>query len=144
MAETRIKGQETSLIFVVGGEPINELAEVRSFDITGILEIITEGYLGETSDRRDEIFRGTRGSMEIHVSSRKSVELMLQIIDRAARRDPDLVINAKTTLQFPTGDRLRILVPNIFFGEIPLGFASRGDYGTTSFSWESGSKPRLI
>jgi hypothetical protein len=69
---------------------------------------------------------------------------MSRIIDRAARREPGVRINVKATMQFPSGQRVRIMIQNVFFGEIPIGFGSRSDYGTISLDFESGERPRII
>jgi hypothetical protein len=140
----RIKGQETELILVEGGQELRSLSDVKSFEITAMLEILTEGYIGETSDRKDEVFKGMRGRMELHFETRDVLDFMVRIINRAARREPGVQINAKTTLQFPDGNRVRVLVKNVFFGEIPMGFASRTDYGSVSLDFESGDRVRVI
>jgi len=136
MAEQRIKGQEVEVIIVEGGQPLNTIRDVRSFDISAQLEILSEGYLGETTDRRDEIYRGFSGSMELNFENPDILDFTRRIVDRARRREPGLVINVKATLQFPSGKRTRVLLKDVFFGEVPMSFGSRSDYGTVSLSFE--------
>jgi hypothetical protein len=126
----RIKGQEVELMVIVDGAPQNSTTNVRSFEVTAKTEIKEEGYLGETTNRFDEIFNGVHGQIEFHVENSDFLNVTLAIIDRARRRTPGIKINIKATLNFPNGDRPRVLMQDCFFGEQPIGFGSRSDYGT--------------
>jgi hypothetical protein len=136
VADQRIKGQEVSITVVEGGSPLQTINDIRSFSVAGMLETQTEGYLGETTDRRDEIYRGFRGDIELHFENRDVLDLIRRIIDRARRREPGIVINIKATLVFPNGQRVRVLMKDVFFGEIPIAFGDRSAYGTVSMSFE--------
>jgi len=136
-AEQRIKGQDVSLLLVVKGQVVSALTDVRSFEMAAQLEILREGYLGETTDRRDEVYRGVRGRMEVHFESADVFKLVRAVIDRARRREPGTKINAKATLQFPNGDRPIVLVKDIYFGELPMNFPGRTEYGTVALEWEA-------
>jgi len=136
MSEQRIKGQEVEVRIVRGGEELTSITDVRSFEMAAQLEILSEGYLGETTDRKDEIYRGFRGSMELNFENGEILQLMRSVIDRARRREAGLQINIRATLNFPNGDTQSILLRDCFFGEIPVSFGSRGDYGTCSLTFE--------
>lgn len=137
MAETRIKGQEVEICIVSGNTPLETITDIRSFELTAQLEILREGYLGETTDRRDEIYKGVKGRMELHFENDDIVALTRQIIDRARRREPGLKINIKATLVFGNGDRPRINIPNAFFDAIPMNFSGRGEYGVVTLDFEA-------
>lgn len=137
MADPRIKGQEVEVLLIVDGTVQETITDVRSFEVALKLEIKEEGYLGEKTNRYDEIFNGVRGRLELHIENDDIFDLMRSIVDRAKRRSPGTQINVKATLNFPNGDRPRVLVSNAFFGEIPLNFASRGDYGTVSLEFQA-------
>jgi hypothetical protein len=136
MSEARIKGQEVEVRIVRGGEELTTITDVRSFEMAAQLELLSEGYLGETTDRKDEIYRGYRGSMELHFENADILTLMRSVIDRARRKEPGLQINIRATLNFPGGGTSAILLRDCFFGEIPISFGSRGDYGSVSLSFE--------
>lgn len=136
MPDQRIKGQEVELVIVEDNEPLTTISDIRSASITGSLEVLTEGYLGETTDRRDDIYRGFSGDLEVHFENRDILDFARRLIDRARRREPGVTINIKMTLQFPNGQRVRVVLKDVFFGEIPIGFPSRSDYGTVSLSFE--------
>lgn len=133
----RIKGQEVEILLVVNGEPQAALFDIRSFELAFQNEILTEGYIGETTDRRDSIFKGVSGRFEAHVETEQFLAFYTAVTNKARRRTPGTQINIKVTLNFPNGDRPRILIPDVEFGELPLNFGSRSDYGTVSINFES-------
>lgn len=143
MPEQRIKGQEVEILVVEGGSPVSTVQNITNFEMTNILELLTEGYLNETTDRRDEIYRGFRGSFALHFSNRDVIDLIRRIVNRARRRTAGLIVNIKATLQFPNGQRVRVVLKDCFFGEVPMSFGSRSDYGTISMTFE-GSDWSLI
>ena len=133
----RIKGQEVSLrIFINNVEQVS-MVDVRSFELSAQLELKTEGYLGETTNRRDEIYNGVRGRMELHFEDAGVFTFMRSVIDRARRRTPGTRIDANATLSFPSGQKARVNFPDIFFGEIPTNFSSRSDYGAITVDFEA-------
>jgi hypothetical protein len=132
----RLKGQEVELLLVEDNVPLTSISDVRSFEMAAQLEILKEGYLGETTDRRDTVYRGYRGRMEVHFENRDILDFMRRLIDKARRRTPGVRVNAKVTLAFPGGDRVRVLLKDMSFGEMPLTFGSRADYGTISLDFE--------
>jgi hypothetical protein len=133
----RIKGQEVEVLFIIDGEVQDSLVDVRSFEVAAKLEMKEEGYLGEKTNRYDEIFSGMRGRMELHFESEDVFGVFQSIIDRAKRRTPGTQINIKATLNFPNGERPRVLIPDAFFGEIPINFGSRADYGAISLDFQA-------
>jgi len=144
MPNTRIKGEDTELSVTLNGKTQTQFAEVRSNEITYLLELKKEGYLGETTERKDEIFNGTKGRMELHFSTKTVFDFFKAIVDRAQRRAPGTVVNIKTTLNFPNGDRPRVMIRDLAFGEIPVNFASRTDYGAVTLDWESSEAPQVV
>ena len=130
MASQRLKGQEVEVLLVVDGKVQETTTDVRSFEVAAKTELKEEGYLGEKTNRYDDIFNGVRGSIEFHYENKDVFNVMKAIIDRSKRRTPGSQVNIKATLNFPGGDRPKILISDAFFGEIPFSFGSRSDYGT--------------
>lgn len=133
----RIKGQEVEVLILADGAPRASLFAIRSFEITLQHEIMSEGYLGETTNRRDAIFNGISGRMEAHVDSKEFLDFFFEVVNKARRRTPGTKINIKASLNFPNGDRPRILIPDVEFGALPLNFGSRSDYGSVSLDFEA-------
>lgn len=131
----RIKGQETELLIVVDSQPRQNITNIRDFEITAQLEILSEGYLGQTTEQKDMIFNGVEGKFTMHFDNQDILKFIGEMIDKARRRTPGVKINLKTTLNFPGGQRPRILVPDCEFGPVPLGFGSRKEYGSISLNF---------
>lgn len=128
MADQRIKGQESQLILVLNGAPQATITDVVSSELTYQFQLKQQGYNGEAQDRFDEVFLGIGGRIELHLENQQIFNLIKSVQDRAQRRIPGNVINMKMTLNFPNGDRPRVLVPNLFFGNMPLSFPGRTEY----------------
>jgi hypothetical protein len=128
----RIKGQEVEVLLLVDGEPQNSLSNVRSLTVTPRFELKEEQYLGETSMRFDEIFNGVSFSFSVHFGDAGVLDFMTVVKDRAERRLPGTIINMKATLNFPNGTRRKVILRDCFFGDMPIAFGSRSDYGEFS------------
>jgi hypothetical protein len=137
MSLQRIRGEEVEVILIVDGQTVGTLTAVKSFEFSYQLEIKAEGYLGEKTDRKDSVFKGIKGKMAVQLESKDVFNVIQKIIDKAQRRTPGTVINIKAALNFPNGDRVRVIIPRCEFGEIPINFAGRTEYGETSFDFEA-------
>lgn len=131
----RIKGQEVEFVTVVNGQPQSNLTLARSIEFAWKTDILQEGYLGETTDRYDSVFRGIRGRVEFHFNNFSPFSLVQQLVDKARRREAGTRVNLKSTLSFPSGVRARVLFRDVEFGELPFNFGSRSDYGTFQIEW---------
>lgn len=137
MSDQRISGQDTEITIVVDGAPITTIRAVKSFDLTAKMTIKTEEYVGETGPRKDDFYEGLSGRIELDMENADSLTLVQTIQARARNRAISTKIGVKTTLQFPDGDRAIINIPNTFYSDIPINFASRTDYGKMTLSWEA-------
>ena len=126
----RIKGQETTVVFTVGGVPQDSLNFVRSLTITPRFDKLEEGYLGQYNQLFDEIFQGVNFSMELNFGDAGVLDFVMQIKDRAQRRTPGEKVDVYTTLRFPNGTVTSVTLSDCFFADMPIGFGSRSDYGT--------------
>ncbi len=131
----RIKGQEVEIVALVNGAPQTSLSFARSIEFAFKVDMLQEGYLGETTDRYDAVFRGIRGRVEFHFNGFGPFLLTQQLIDKARRREAGTRVNMKATLRFPSGSRARVLFRDVEFGELPFSFGSRSDYGTFQIEW---------
>lgn len=143
MSDQRIKGQEVEVLLVVDGKIQSQMTDVRSFEVAPKTEIKEEGYLGEKTNRYDEIYNGVRGRMELHFENQSVFDFWFAIIDRAKRRTPGVKVNIKSTLRFPNGQKPRVILQDVFFGEMPMNFAGRGDYGTLGLDFACSDISRI-
>lgn len=129
MVQQRIKGQETVVTILSDGEFQARIDSIASAEITFELEVLEEGYLGETSNRYDSIFNGMSLSLSGHLTNRQFIQLSQAIVNRAQRRTGAAArIDVGLTLAFPGGDLVTLAIPDVQFGPIPFNDSSRSDY----------------
>lgn len=133
----RLIGQDVSLTTFVGTEPQDAITDVRSFSATFQTEIIKSDYLGSFTDRRANVFRGVRGSMEYHFSSAAALSILAAIVERCRNRRSQTRIVTQATLLMPNGDRPMIVFDDQFFENIPLDISGRTEFGSVKLDWES-------
>jgi hypothetical protein len=137
MAEQRIKGQEVT-VSVQGPDGTEDGLDINaSVEFVFDIETLSESYLGETSDRKDELYRGVTGNMEYHMARGSYFDFVQKVVDRARRRSPaSEQFNITASLQFPSGERRRIQVQDVFFGQLPLNVGGRQEYVQGTVNWE--------
>lgn len=145
MSAPRFIGQDTNLMLVKDGQPLSQITAVASFEFTAQITTLSRGYLGETVERKDEVFKGISGQLELHDSNGEVLKLMFDIMERARSREaPRLIINAKTTIKFPaTGLRGIVTLSDLKFGDLGLSVSGREEYGATRFPFEC-EEARLV
>lgn len=137
MAATRIRGQEVEVRIISDGDLERTITAVQSFDMEAQLEVKSEGYLGETTMRKDDIYNGVRIRMTLHLENDDWFDLQRKIIDRARRRTPAVEFNIIAVLFFPNGDTPRVSIPDVSFGTQPLTAPGRGDYVSVTLEGEA-------
>lgn len=125
-----IKGQEVTIIYTRGGVVEDTLTDTSDFEFEPKLELKERGYLGEKSNRHDEIFNGAKFTGTINLTKQDWFVYQKAIIDRAKRKTPDIVFNITGVLLFPGGDAPTVLLPDVHYGPQPQGIRGRGDYLT--------------
>lgn len=143
MASPRIRGESVEVRLIVDGKLQDTITDVRSFEFEHQIDTQQEGYLGETTDRFDEAYRGVRGRLALHVENDDVLDLFTKVVDRSRRREPGTRINVAATLSFPNGDRPRMIFEDVFFGGLPLGFGGRTEYGEVTLEFRCASAERL-
>jgi len=139
MPSTRIRGQETTVLIVRDGQLEDTLTNVRNFNFEYQLEIQSMGYLGEKSERKDEILKGVKGDLELHLHSQQWFAFVQAILRRASRETPDVVFNITSVLSFPNGETPSITLADVKFGAIPHNTSDRTDYLTVKLEFETES-----
>lgn len=123
----RVKGQENS-VAIVSAQGAEEIDDIKSVDIQFERDILSEGYIGQTTEQKDDIFKGVSGKVEFHFSGPEWLDLVNRINLVSKRRLPGEAFQIVSTITFPGGVRRRIVIPEVRFGTIPLSNASRDDY----------------
>lgn len=128
MGQSRIRGQEVSVLIVRDTTLEAELRDVQNFNLELLLEQKDQGYLGETTNRKDDIYNGVKGDFELNVHSQDIFVFQQAVLDRAKRATPDVKFNVSAILAMPSGETPTVLIPDIKFGGMPMNVGSRGDY----------------
>lgn len=131
----RLKGQETVVSFVSATGTEESIEDVKSFDIQFDRDILSEGYLGQTTEQKDDIFKGVSGKLEFHLKKAESLDLINRINLKTKKRLPGEAFEIVSTLTFPDGIKRRIVVSNPAFGAIPISMPSRDDFVTVTFDY---------
>lgn len=121
------------------------LGDVVSASVEFQMDILTQSFLGETSDRKDDIFRGVRGQMEVQMESQDALRFTELVKSRAQRRagTQTEVISITMTLNLPNGETPRVLLDDVYFGNVPFNVGGRDEYVTMSLEFE-GSDGRVL
>jgi hypothetical protein len=137
MSAPRFIGQDTELLISVDGKPLSNITAIASHEFTVKINMIEKGYVGELSDRLDEVFKGISGAFEAHDSDGSVLELVSTIMARAQRRIPPIPkVTVKTVIVFPeNGRRALITMPDAKFGDIPVGVSDRESHGSFRFTY---------
>lgn len=128
MPSQRIKGQEISILIVRDSVLENELTDIMNFNAEFTMEQIAQGYLGEKTERHDDIYKGTKGDFEMHTHSQDWLTFAVAIKNRAQRNTPDAIFNISAVMSYPNGQTPTVLFPDVKFGPIPITVGARGEY----------------
>lgn len=136
MADQRLKGQEVQIQVIQGGQVVTAFNAIGSFNDTQKSEKIEQGYLGETTNRHDDIFNGFDGSFTFHMENSSWTNFSAAMIARQRRQQPELVFNIVRTDFFPNGETFTRTYLDVMFGPLPNSISDRGSYveGTIDFS----------
>lgn len=128
MTEARLKGQEISIRCLQDGQLIVSLDSIASFNDEVALEIKEDGFLGEPTNRFDEILNGYGGDFEMQVTNTGYLGWQAAIIARAQRRTPGIVFNVVRTDLYPSGDSAIFTYRDVKWGAMPTSVGARGEY----------------
>lgn len=137
MSNQRVSGQDTEVTIVVDSAPVLNITAIKSFTVTWKFSTKSEEYIGETGPRKDDFFEGLSGTIDFDMEGNEALLLVDAIKTRAQNRRSNTKIGIKTMLQFPDGDRAIINIPQVFFGDVPMAFAGRTEYGKMTLTFEA-------
>jgi len=126
--EARLKGQEVEVRVTQDGAQSLAFTAVASFSDTTKFEKKEDGFIGETTNRYDDIFNGYDGSLEMQVSNQQWMEFQAAVKLRATREQPNIQFNFVRTDFYANGDTPSRTYMDVKFGGQPTAIASRGDF----------------
>ncbi len=141
-SELRLKGQEIEVRVISGSELVTTINNITSFNDNVELELKQDGFLGEVTDRYDDISKGFKGDFETHMSTSAIHQFTELILQRAQRLNAGLQFNIIRTDFFSDGTTALITYPDVKWGPIPTSIGSRSDYAKMKLSF--GCSDRLL
>lgn len=125
----RLIGQSVSAIVTSNpGGLETGLNDVSACEIQMDMETMSEGFLGQNTERKDAIFTGVSGNIEFQSGSAAVMSLIERIkVKQQARTAGGIVFNVIGTFRFSDGTR-RVIIPDVAFGALPITVSSRKDY----------------
>lgn len=141
----RIKGQETVMTLVGPNGDIGAFDHIQSLDFSLNLDLLEEGYLGQTANEYDEIYNGISGNVTAHLSNNDYWTFQEEVQNRAERRSPaGTQFNLTTQFTFPTGEIARVVIEDIHFGSIDTNVGGRDEYVEVSFEFNATRLQRIL
>lgn len=135
-ANERIKGQDTEIKVIKGGDIVRAITAVKDWEFTHNIDVTSQGYIGETTERKDSIYKGTAGKCTLDLTDKDAVGFLDDLVDRARRKVSYFKVNVLTTLNFPSGDTKRVIFQDVQFSSPNINAGSREGYLETTLNWE--------
>ena len=130
----RVKGQENVVVIRDSSGTVS-IDDITSIDIQFDRDTLSEGYIGQTTEQKDDIFKGVSGKIEFHFQSADWLDFVNRVNLVSRRRLPGEGFQIISTITFPNGDVRRIVVPSVRWGAIPISNSSRDDYITVTLDF---------
>lgn len=141
---TRLKGQDTFIDIIADGKPDGNLGPWKSFEVTLLMEVLEEEFVGETTKQYDEIFDGCEFNMEGNILAQQYFRFVDKVVRRARYQTGGLVTcDIQTTFVFNSGYVLPYKLKDVKFGNIPVNVSSRRDFVTTTLTGKCSNQPTI-
>lgn len=124
----RLKGQEVSIRVVDSGTLVASLDSISSFNSEMKSEIKEDGFLGETTNRFDDIHNGYGGDFEIQLRRPDWADFQLRVQARQERKNPNIVFNVVRTDLYPDGTSTVYTYIDVKWGPMTESIGSRSDF----------------
>ena len=143
MPQQRVRGQESIVTILKDGQLQARIDSIKDAEVTFDLEIQGEGFLGETADRFDAIFKGMTVKISGQMTNGQLFDLAEAVILRAQRAGGVSRVDMAVTLVFPGGDLVTIAIPDLQFGSIPIAVGCREEFVTFALEAQGSEFQRL-
>lgn len=125
----KLKGSNTSVNVVSALTGLRyEFTDIKDCTVTFERDIQSEGYLGQTTEQKDDDFKGVSFKFTAHSRQARILEL-IHLINQITRGASVDSIQVVTTLRFPDGVR-RVIMTDCKFGNLEIGIGGKAEYVT--------------
>ncbi len=142
--DLRLRGQEVELRMFADSVLEDSISLVSSFDETFKLEKKEDGFLGEVTNRYDDIFNGIDGKLDVQVNTAAWMPFQQAIKARAQRRTPAVRFNLVRTDFYANGETAIVTYADVKFGPMPTSVAGRGEFVKVSIDFSCSDRTEQI
>lgn len=136
--KTRLLGRDVQIRLALGGVPLSTITAVKNFTWNINHRVLTEGFLGETGNRKDGIYDDVSGSFQIHPESPDAFVLAKAIADKTISRSAsELQVSITMRCTFPSGKTAKVFIGEVEFAPTTVNVGGRDAYVEMNFSWEA-------
>jgi hypothetical protein len=134
----RLRGSDAQIRLVLNNVLQRTITAVRDITWTTKRDILRQGFLGESADRHDDIFRGNAVEFTVEPESKEIFVFERALINRSSRRtaQANVRVDLSVVWQFPNGDRPRITLLDLKFGDTAFSIPGRDQFATGRFQAE--------
>jgi len=132
----RLRGEQVEVQVTMNGVPVKSVTSVKSCEIEAMMDAKEEEFLGETTVRVDDIFKGVRFRLEVQLDTGDVTDLLQAIIGRA-RRDSAHInkkFDIKAICTFPNLQARTVSLMDVVFEGLPVNTGGRSEYSTLTLS----------
>jgi len=133
----RLRGDEVSVLVTTGGVLEDTFDAISNFNLEIMTEVISTAFLGEKTERKDDIFKGVKFDFEMQVAKQNVFTFLDKVKKRAQRITPDLQFNITGVFNYANGDTVVATIPDAKFAATPIQTGSRSDYVKLKISGEA-------
>lgn len=137
--ELRLRGQEVQLRITQGGVILRTLVNIENLTWTILAEILRKSYLGQTTEQKDDIYKGTKVEFGFDLTSKEPFVMVAALRDRMQRRTAQAgaQVNLRFTCNLADGTRPRITIPDLKFQDPSFAIQNRESYAGFRFQCEA-------
>ena len=136
MSDYRVLGRDTTLRLTQSGLMLAETTAIKNLDFGPEFTLLSEGFLGEAAERHREVFKAVDVSFSVEPEGSEIFRMQYAIYQRArSGQANNLQINLGYRIMFPSGQIIRITLPDLRFSDPgKLANAGRESFLTQSFA----------
>ena len=130
-----IRGEDCRMTIVRNGEVLEELSDSVSVTCSPLMELLTTDLLGETTQRKEELFNGWQVEATVLIPRAKAFYFVGDVVKRARNQLIGLQVNLMYSVRFPeTGEVVRLLHRDLRFADLSIQTASRREHVNLRFN----------
>ncbi|RJO64870.1 MAG: hypothetical protein C4523_17710 [Myxococcales bacterium] len=113
MSVLTLRGDAVDISVEVNGQTKEVFTCAKSIDTTFNVDTEQVGYLGQSTDRTEEVFNGANATIELDQNTPEYLKLISFFVGRARQRLPGVKVNVSAKYTFPTGETQTVILQDV-------------------------------